>query len=105
MNLNTLCDAVGARKLVKFRYRQELGERTFAPYIVYRTSAGHEHVSGYLMVHPQKPLIEPVWRDFETKEIQALSVTDKVFAVDLSFNPLNKRYANGIVCHVRQNLT
>jgi len=103
MNQTTLCDAIRARTLIKFRYRDSLQERTFAPYIVYRTADGHLHLSGYSEFNPVKPLERHEWRNFEFDEISGLSITKEAFTPDATFDPTNKRYAAGIICHVKQN--
>ena len=101
MSQATLCDAISAKKLVKFRYKTDMSARTFAPYIVYRTANQHLHVSGYQEHNPAKPLERHEWRDFELDQIKAASSTEETFVPDADFDPLNKRYAAGIICHVK----
>lgn len=104
MNQTTLCDAIRAKKLVKFRYKDDLLARTFSPYIVYRTDSQHLHVSGYQEHNPAKPLDRHKWRDFEVADIAGLMVSDETFVPEADFDPFHKRYAAGIICHVRQYL-
>ena len=86
------------------RYRSDLLERTFAPYVVYHQADRSIHVSGYQEENPSKPLDRHEWRDFEMSEVRSVTVTEKPFVPEATFDPFNKRYRAGIICDVRQNL-
>jgi len=103
MNQQTLCEAIRGRQLVKMRYGTDLAERTFAPYIVYRTKGLSLQVSGYQEHNPAKPLDKHEWRNFDLSDIRSLRRAEETFIPETSFDPFNKRYAAGIICHVKQN--
>lgn len=105
MNQVALEKAIRGKFEVKFRYKTGLQERTFQPYILYYKSDRTIGLGGYSEYNPEKPLERHRWRNLDFDEIGPVTITEKTFTPDAAFNALDKRYAAGIICHVKQYLT
>ena len=95
---STLCDAVKSRNIVRLKYDDDFQFRTYAPYIVYRSSKNIVLVEGTQINNLEEPLVQNEPRQFELEKITALEVTDQKSPPPSDFNPLDKRYRYGIIC-------
>lgn len=105
MHQQTLCAAIKSRENVLIRYDDDLIERMFLPYIVYTSTKGKLSVSGYQVNNPAEPLESNEWRTLTIATLRSVRAGTTTFVVDKSFDPTNKVYRNGIVCHVKQYVT
>jgi predicted DNA-binding transcriptional regulator YafY len=102
MNQGKLEQAIRGKHEVKFRYKDGRHERTFQPYILYRKSNRSIGLGGYSEYNPDKPLERHEWRNLDVDEIGPVTITEETFTPDAAFNPRDKPYASGIICHVKQ---
>ncbi len=95
-----LCAAIKARTLVHLRYKTELAFRTFAPFAVFKSTAGKTLVYGIQILNPLQPLDQNEPHNFEVGEISSLSRTLDHFTPDSRFSSFDKKYGNGVICAI-----
>lgn len=93
-----LCIAIRKRVLVKLQLKEYIVDRLFEPTVVYLAKNHHLCVSGVQISDPEKPLINPQFRNFEIGEIRGVLLTEQAFVIDPVVDPFDARYANGIIC-------
>jgi hypothetical protein len=71
----TLCEAIGARKLVTLIYEDDFAERTFAPHAVYTSTKDKVCVSGVQLGTPDGH--SP--KNFEVGKIRTVNITRQDF--------------------------
>ena len=95
---STLCEAVKSRNIVRLKYDDDFQFRTYAPYIVYRSSKNIVLVGGTQINNPTEPFEHNEPRNFDLEKITALEVTDQKSQPPSDFDALNRRYRFGIIC-------
>lgn len=95
-------EAVRQKLVMYVRYEGDFTDREFEPYILYRSTTGKMTVAGYQNSNPAEPLERDQWRNFTISKLQAIQLTNATFTVDHRFDPADKRYSNGVICHVKQ---
>lgn len=104
MHQATLAEAIRMKRNVAIRYDDDVLERAFSPYIIYRSSTGKLTVAGNQVHNPAGPSERNEWRNLTIAKLRNCRVMDRIFIPDARFNPFDKRYAGGVVCHVKQNV-
>lgn len=82
-----LCEAIQKSIHVTLRYDDDIAERTFRPFVVYRTSKKKICVFGI-----QVEAISTSPHNFEVGKMRSLSLTDSPFQRDPQFNVNQARY-------------
>ncbi|AWC25549.1 hypothetical protein CO731_05047 [Aminobacter sp. MSH1] len=100
MHQGTLCDAIKGKNVITIRYDDDILERTFAPYIVYRSTKNNVLVAGYQINNPAEPFENNEWRNLTVDKLKAISITNDTFRVDVEFDPFHERYRGRVICHV-----
>ena len=93
-----LCIAIRKRVLVKLQFKEYIAERLFEPTVVYLSKNHHLCVTGVQIADPEKPLINPEFRNFEIGEIRSVLLTEQAFVIDPVVDQFDGKYANGIIC-------
>ncbi|MDP3673769.1 MAG: WYL domain-containing protein [Novosphingobium sp.] len=91
-----LCRAIEHRVLVDLRYDDDLQARTFAPYVVYRTSNGKVCVFGMQIPDRAGPSDRTDPHNFEVGRIRDVSLLATRFERDPHFDLSNARYRNRV---------
>ena len=99
-----LCGAITNRRLVALRYESDPVDRIFQPVAVYHSTQHKVCVSGTQISNPAKPMETNALHDFEIGKIIVLRMTDNEFTLPVEFDSLEKKYRNGIICHVSSPL-
>jgi hypothetical protein len=99
-NEKILSDAIQMRRLVSFRYKDDLRCREFAPSALYYTPVGKVCASGEMTTNPNDLTDRPGPHNFEVGLMHALSITPKAFVPDPRFNRKDAKYRSGIICSV-----
>ena len=97
-----MCEAIGARRLVRLRYGDDAAHRLFAPYAVFHATTGKVNVAGVQVENPADadPSERPERRSFEVRRIASLTLTDDPFEPDARFDLRGAQYRLGFVCRV-----
>jgi hypothetical protein len=97
-----LCEAVSRRLEIRLKCDDDNRWRTFQPRAVFVSAADKICVTGIQTRDPAKPRhIKPQVADFEVSNIAALKLTGVHFEYDPAFDPLDDRFAKGLVCFVQ----
>lgn len=99
-NEKILCDAIQMRRLVSFRYKDDLRCREFAPSAIYYTPVGKVCASGEMTTNPNDLTDQPRPQNFEVGLMYALSITLKAFVPDPRFNRNDAKYRSGVISSV-----
>ena len=101
---NELCSAISKYRTIMFRYKNELFDRTFEPYIVYFSPTDKNFVllGGTQTKDDSKPLQPAEPHKFEVELLSRLAFTDKTFDYDPRFDPTRPEYRNGIICVIKR---
>ena len=95
----TLCTAIQRHRVVRLKYADDTGWRTFNPQAVYWSTADRINVTGIQTKNENDPqLREPEVRNFELTQITDLHVTFEEFEFDSSLDASDERFAGGIIC-------
>ena len=94
----SLCGAIRGRLLVRLRYDDDVLDRLFAPYAVYRSANDKVLVTGVQIENPAEPIERFEPRNLEVGKITALEITDSTFIPDRRFNLHDDKYQNGFIC-------
>jgi predicted DNA-binding transcriptional regulator YafY len=95
-----LCRAIRARKVVKLRYSDTIGNRTFEPYVVYRSSPTKILVRGKQTKDDSDPLKASGWRDFEVGRITSLVLLDETFENERQFSSFTAEIGMNVICAI-----
>lgn len=98
-----ICEAIHARKVIRFRYRDQGYYRTFEPYIIYRSDMGKVLVGGKQRRDDSQPEKPPMPHKFEVGLISApsLDVTPYTFDFDYRFDPDRPEYRGRTICVIQ----
>ena len=99
-NEKILCDAIQMRRVVCFRYKDDLRCREFAPSAVYYTPVGKVCASGAMITNPNDLTDRAGPHNFEVGLMYALRITLKAFVPDPHFNPSDAKYRSGVISSV-----
>lgn len=101
MVLETLRAAIEQKSVINLKYDDDLGSRTFEPYILFYTTQNNLTLAGY-EVNPIGTFGGPrTWKQLTCALIRNPSLTGVTFIPEMTFNPLNKRYVRTLA-HVRK---
>jgi hypothetical protein len=95
-----LCAAIARRVLVKLRYDDDVVERTYAAYGVYRSTKDKVLLCGTQIDNPVESLYRFEPRNLEVGKIRSLSLTSNTFIPDRRFDPHEERYSKGFICRI-----
>lgn len=90
-----LCSAIRNGVLAELLYEDDVHSRSFAPYVVYRTSTGKVCVFG-MQVNPSSPSSRNDPHIFEVGRIRHVNLTTTHFNRDARFDLSNARYRDRI---------
>jgi len=99
-NEKILCDAIRNRRLVSFRYKNDLRYREFAPIAVYRSPIGKVCASGEVIKNYNNSLARLGPHNFEIGLMYGLTLTLDIFVPDTRFRRSDAKYRSGIICSV-----
>ena len=85
---------------MRLRYDDDVLDRLFAPYAVYRSTNDKVLVTGVQVKNPAEPIERFEPRNLEVGKITALEITASTFIPDRRFNPHDNKYRNGFVCRL-----
>lgn len=105
LHQTTFCEAIKKRVRVTLRHDDDLHDRTFNPHIVYYSTKRNLLCGDLMVSNPNEPLQNGKWRTFGLDLVRSANLTQTSFTPETDFDPLNKVYRNGIVCHVRQHFS
>jgi hypothetical protein len=94
------CEAIKLRVAVQLRYKDDMADRTFAPYAVYPSSQGKVCVSGTLIRNPADPSQNGKPHTFEVGHVRSLSLTEAPFIPAPWFDPGARQYGNNFICRL-----
>jgi hypothetical protein len=97
---NLLCEAIRARVLVMLRYKDDPGDRVFAPHAVFHSTQDKVCVSGTQVDNPAKFGDDNEPHFFEIGKIKTLSLTKREFEPYPWFDSSQDHYRNGVICSV-----
>ncbi len=90
-----LCSAIRNGVLVELTYEDDFHSRAFAPYVVYRTSAGKVCVFG-MQVNASHPNGRDDPRNFEVGKVRSVNLTTSKFERDPRFDLSSAKYRDRI---------
>ncbi len=101
LNFETLlCQAIRERRVVEFKYDDDLQSRTFEPAAVYTSAKNKVCVSGVQLTDRNDPIDQHKPQNFEVGKMTTLRITDANFQPDPRFDRRDVKYKNGIICSV-----
>ncbi len=99
-NEKILCDAIQLRRLVSFRYKDDLRCREFAPSALYYTPVGKVCASGEMTTNSNDLMERLGPHNFGVGLMYALTFTIKAFVPDPRFNRNDAKYRSGVICSI-----
>ena len=82
--------------LVELRYEDDVFERSYAPYVVYRTNTGKVCVFGMQVGNTAAPNDRTDPHNFEVGKIRSLNLTGTKFQTDPQFSLAQPKYRDRI---------
>jgi len=93
-----MCGAIKKRLVVKLKYKDDLLERTFEPYILFeQPNTKTFSLCGYQTMNLNDRLAEPGWRDFDFYLVKYFTITDVVFKPDTEFSSFKDIYGSNVI--------
>lgn len=100
--IDQLCSAIRDKHVVSLRGKNDLGERTVEPHIVYEAANGNLLVDFYQTAGYSSSGDLPSWRCLIIDDIVSLNILPDHFEVRMSegYNPSNTKRYSRIICRV-----